>query len=214
MIFHPDYQTEIYDISPPVSSKSSFFPGDTAFSEKIALDYKQGDNIRLSSFEMSPHIGAHADAPLHYSKEGKSIDQQNLNIYMGACSVLDVSKSKNKRLLPEDLPKKTLLQPRVLFKTNSIKSFDIWQDDFVAFSPELIKELSQRGVFMVGIDTPSVDPSKDPYLHSHKACYENHISILENLDLKEISEGDYNLVALPLRLEGLEASPVRAILIK
>ena len=213
MILQPEYLSKIYDISPFISSESSVFPGDKPFYEKVTLDYKKGDKIKLSSFEMSPHIGAHADAPLHYSEGGKAIDQQSLEIYMGPCTVIDVSKTKNIRLLPQDIKLVQKLNPRVLFKTNSIKSFNHWQDDFIALSPELVFELSKREVILVGIDTPSVDPSKDSELLSHTACFNYDVSILENLDLKNVQEGNYNLIALPLKLKGLEASPTRAILI-
>ena len=213
MIFSPDKNNKIYDISPKVSSKSAVFPGDKKFSQKISLDYNKGHSLMLSSFESTCHIGAHADAPLHYSKEGNAIDSQELSIYLGPCSVIDVSSCSKKRLTKELFPKGKIKSQRILLKTGSIKNFDLWQDDFLALSKDLIKLFSEKGIILVGVDTPSLDPSNDPKLESHTECFEQKIAILENLDLKNVDEGEYNLIALPLKLKGLEASPVRAILI-
>ena len=213
MIFDPEKNSRIYDISPVVSERSAVFPEDTPFSFKTVLHYEKGDKIMLSSFETTCHMGAHADAPLHYAKGGVSIDKQDLSIYLGPCQVLDVSSFPFKRLEASFINNVEIKSKRILLKTNSIKDFNHWQDEFISLSPQFVDSLADSGVILIGLDTPSVDPSEDPYLLSHTQCFKRGISILENLDLRLISEGVYNLVALPLKLKGLEASPVRALLI-
>lgn len=214
MIFDLTKNKKIYDISPLVSPSSMVFPGDRKFSHKVHLDYSKGDKLKLSSFETTCHIGAHADAPIHYHKEGKPIDKQDLNLYLGPCHVIDVSQVGTQRIPLEAIGQEKIDTPRILFKTNSINDFNCWQDDFSSLSTLLIEYLAQQNVKLVGIDTPSIDPSKDDKLLAHNCAYTNNICILENLDLSKIKPGLYNLVALPLKLKNLEASPVRAILLK
>ena len=103
--------------------------------------------------------------------------------------------------------------PRVLFRTDSFSKPDQWNDDFNSLSPELIDWLSSLGVRLVGIDTPSVDPSDSKDLPSHQALYRNDMAVLEGILLSEVPDGLYNLIALPLRIKGADASPVRAILL-
>lgn len=213
MIFDSNKNSRIYDISPLVSKQSAVFPGDTRFSFKKVLHYEKADKIMLSSFETTCHMGAHADAPLHYAKEGVSIDKQELSLYLGPCQVLDVSSLPFGRIEASFLNNVEIRSKRILLKTNSIKDFDVWQDDFVSLSPQFVSVLGDKGVVLIGVDTPSVDPSQDPHLLSHTECFKRGISILENLDLRLVSQGFYNLVALPLKLKDLEASPVRALLI-
>lgn len=205
---------EIIDISPLVNHNSAVFPGDVTFRQTVSLNYTKGDNLKLSAFKSTCHIGAHADAPSHYHKKGKNIEQQDLSVYLGYCQVIDVSQVISRRITLADFNSNEIKAPRVLFKSNSIRSEEQWQDDFASLSPELLNFLGQIKVRLVGIDTPSVDPATDAKLLSHKACYQNKINILENLILSDVEPGVYKLIALPLRWEGLEASPVRAILLR
>jgi arylformamidase len=111
------------------------------------------------------------------------------------------------KLLPVDI-----VAPRVLFKTNSIQDVCTWQDDFCFLSPEVIDWLAQKKVRLIGIDTPSMDHSKSKSLEGHQEFYRHKMAILEGLVLTDVPQGIYNLVALPLKIAGGEASPVRAIL--
>ena len=100
----------------------------------------------------------------------------------------------------------------ILFKTNSFEIHESWDETFNAISPETIKYLKQKDVILIGIDTPSVDKSDSKDLLGHQEFYKNNIRVLEGITLSEVPEGVYELIALPLKLEGLDASPVRAIL--
>jgi arylformamidase len=205
---------EYYDISPEISALTAVFPGDTQFSRKINMSFEGSDHLDLSEITTTVHIGAHTDAPSHYHGSGSSIEKRKLHYYMGPCQIVTVEKNSGERILPEDLEKLNIIikQPRVLFKTNSFPDPNKWTDAFVSLSPELIKMLHQSGVILVGIDTPSVDPATDQGLSSHKEIFESDMAILEGVVLSEVPDGDYNLIALPLKIKNADASPVRAIL--
>lgn len=202
----------IYDISPLITADLAVFPGDVAFSRQISMDFCKGDALSLSSITSTLHIGAHADAPIHYHPEGKSIDECDLTIYLGPCQVIDVSDFRGE-IGEEVLARFDLSTERILFKTKSILNVNQWQDDFSYLSPGVVDHLGTKGVKLVGIDTPSMDFSKSKKLEAHQAFFRNQVAILEGLMLDSVNPGRYTLVALPLKIKGAEASPVRAILI-
>lgn len=208
---------QIYDISPVISEKTAVFPGDQPFSRQVAMTFDKGDHLELSAIHTTLHIGAHADAPSHYHPDAPSIDRRDLEFYIGPCQVVHVTRvqdGRERRLSPADLNGLAFSAPRVLFATHSFLQPDQWQDDFVSFSPELIDHLAQSGVKLVGLDTPSVDPAASKHLESHHAIYRHDMAVLEGLVLTEVPDGVYTLVALPLKLKGADASPVRAVLIR
>jgi arylformamidase len=204
----------LYDISPKLTSRTAVFPGDTPLQQKTLLSFEKNHHLMLSALESTVHLGAHADAPCHYHSDGEDIASRDLRRYLGLCQVLHVSgRAAFSRLVPEDLGAKVITAPRVLFRTDSFPNPDHWSETFNSLSPELISWLAGQGVVTVGIDTPSVDPHDSKALESHQALYQHDVAVLEGLDLSEVPEGEYTLVALPLRLEGFDASPVRAILL-
>jgi len=198
---------KFYDISPLISPEIAVFPGDQAFAVDRSMDFTSGDNLILSSITTTVHLGAHADGPNHYHPKGEGIDQRNLNLYMGKCQVIEMSAGFN-------IAKYRILAPRVLFKTRTFENPNQWRDDFACLNSEIIEGLSQKGVKLVGIDTPSVDAADSKDLPIHKKIFEKDLAILEGLVLTEVPEGLYTLIALPLKLKGLDASPVRAILLE
>lgn len=200
------------DISPLIHAKTAVFPGDTAFSHSVNLSLKAGDNLDLSEIKTTVHIGAHADAPSHYHVKGESIEQRSLSLYMGSAQVIEVNIDRAKRITINDF-NQPIVAERVLFKTNSFPNPDQWNGDFNSLSPELIYELHSKGVVLVGIDTPSVDPSDDKNLPSHQALFQTNMAVLEGLILNDVAVGVYDLIALPLKILGADASPVRAILL-
>ena len=202
----------IIDISPIISPSIAVFPGDKPFSSKEALSFENGDNLMLSSINSTVHLGAHTDAPCHYKEGGESIESAKLNNYIGTAQVIEVTIDRGERISLKDLNNQKVLAPRVLFKTNSFPDPNNWNNDFNALSPELVDYLHSEGVFLVGIDTPSVDLAEDKDLLSHTKIAEHNLSILEGIVLKDVKAGLYELIALPLPLKGLDASPVRAIL--
>lgn len=202
----------LYDISPTISPKTAVFPGDTPFQQDYLLKIENGNNLDLSSIKTTVHIGAHTDAPRHYHAKGLSIDQRELQYYLGEAQVIEVNCKRGSRITPKHLTQ-DIKAKRILFKTNSYPDPEHWNDDFVALSAELIDFLAQKKVILVGIDTPSVDPANDEQLESHKCIYKNNMAILEGIVLNEVNEGLYNLICLPLKIKGADASPVRAILL-
>lgn len=203
---------KIWDISPLISSKTAVFPGDTPFSQKTLMSFKNKDHLHLSTIESTVHIGAHTDAPSHYNPKGKSIDKITLEPYIGPAQVIEVHCGNSPVIEPEHFHHVNIATKRVLFKTSSFKDSDSWSDDFKAISVNSIKALAKKGVKLVGIDTPSVDPSTSKSLDAHHEVYKNDLRILEGINLEEVNEGNYNLIALPLKLKNLDASPVRAVL--
>lgn len=202
-----------YDISPPIRPETAVFPGDQPFEREITLDIAKGANIGLSWIKTTLHIGAHTDAPSHYHRDGASIEERDLDYYLGACQVIDVSHVGKRRILVKDLGGQKIDAQRVLFKTLSFRHADPFQMEFTSLSAELIDHLAGLGVKLVGLDTPSVDPADSKDLPSHAALYRNNLAVIEGVDLDQVPAGTYKLVALPLRLVGADASPVRAVLL-
>ena len=201
----------IIDISPVISEKIAVWPGDTPLRRDVLCDIQAGANIDLSSFHGTVHIGAHADAPRHYSKDGISIEAVALDPYIGLCYVHSVAK---KRLITSEdcrLPI-SLGANRVLFRTDTFPDPHSFNQDFCAFTPEALESLGKSGVTLVGIDTPSVDPFDSKQLPAHQMLLKYNMRNLEGLVLSATSDGFYELIALPLALKGFDASPVRAVL--
>lgn len=203
----------LIDISPMIRPATAVFPGDVPFSRDVTMDMKRGDHLTLSSFRATCHIGAHADAPNHYLVDGEEIAERPLDLYYGPCRVLCLEVGDHP-IKPEDIDEENLQEvpERVLFRTGSFSDPSSWQDRFTSLSPSLIETLAGRGVRLVGIDTPSIDPSDSKTLDAHQAVGRHDMAILEGLVLAHVEPGDYTLIALPLKIEGADAGPVRAAL--
>ena len=200
-----------YDLTPPITAKLAVWPGDTPLSREVLNDMARGDNITLSTLRATMHLGAHADGPNHYGKDAPAIDERGLDYYLGPCQVIRVGVARATRITSAMLPSEVTTS-RVLFATGTFPDPENWNRDFAALSVELVDFLHERGVITVGIDTPSVDLFESKDLPAHKAILRCNMSILEGLVLKDVPEGTYELIALPLRLVGFDASPVRAVL--
>jgi arylformamidase len=203
---------KLWDISPAIAPDSPLFPGDTAYSQQWTATIAPGCPVNLSAITMSPHIGAHADAPLHYGAGAATIGQVDLAPYLGPCRVIHaigcgplVRPEHLAHALTKDLP------PRVLVRT-CVKAPTAWSAEFSAFAPETIATLAALGVLLVGIDSQSVDPADSKTLDSHHNLLRLNLRVLENLVLDDVPAGDYELIALPLKLTLADASPVRAVL--
>ncbi len=204
----------LYDITPRISPRLAVFPGDTAFSRAVLLSMADGANIDLSSMTTTLHLGAHADAPSHYTPHGVSIADRDPRRYLGRCQVVSVPDTRGRRVTVDDL-REPVMAPRVLFFTHSFPAPEQWNGDFASLSPELIAHLHDDcGVSLVGIDTPSVDPETDRDLPSHAALAARDMAVLEGLVLHDVPPGIYTLIALPLPIEGGDASPLRAVLLE
>ena len=201
----------IYDISPPIVPSLAVWPGDNPPTREVLLDIARGANITLSTLRATVHLGSHADAPSHYGLDAPAIDRRDLNIYMGKCRVIRVDATRNTRIGRGDL-RGPIDAPRILLRTGTFPDPSIINEDFAALEPSLVDALAAEGVILVGLDTPSVDLFDSKDLPTHKAFLRNDMSILEGLRLDDVPEGLYELIALPLKLVGFDASPVRAIL--
>jgi arylformamidase len=204
---------KMYDITPPVTEHLAVWPGDTPASREVLLDMAKGDNLTLSTLRATVHLGAHADGPNHYGKDAPSIDRRGLELYLGPCEVIHVDVARGRRVQSSDLPRGGEVHtPRVLIATGTFPDPTNWNEDFAALDPGLVDELHHQGVRTIGIDTPSVDLFSDKELLAHQRFLANDMAILEGLVLNHVPAGQYELIALPLKLVGFDASPVRAIL--
>ncbi len=201
----------IYDLSPPISERLQAWPGDTPPAREVLLDMRRGDHLTLSTLRATVHLGAHADAPSHYGLHAPAIHERNLEYYLGPCQVMRVSVPPRTRITPAMLPGSVTAE-RLLLATGTYPNPEHFNPDFAALAPELVEWLRDKGVKLVGIDTPSVDLFDSKDLPAHQRFLKHDMAILEGLVLGHVPEGRYELIALPLRLVGFDASPVRAIL--
>jgi arylformamidase len=201
----------IYDVTPAVSERLRVWPGDTPPSREVLCDMRRGDNLTLSTLRATVHLGAHADAPSHYGADAPAIHERGLEYYLGRCQVLRVAVPRRVRITPAMLPAPVRAE-RVLLATGTFPDPEHFNEDFAALSPELVESLHGQGVQLIGIDTPSVDLFDSKDLPSHRMFLRCDMAILEGLVLADVPEGFYELIALPLKLVGFDASPVRAVL--
>lgn len=202
----------LIDISPCLDSRSPVFPGDTPFSTERVMSINHDCPVNVSRIAMSVHVGAHADAPLHYTPDGQSIDAVSLEPYIGPCQVIDCcgANSISAAMLADRLEEP--VAARLLFKTSDSPPGDNWDPDFAAVNADAIDWLAARGVMLIGVDTPSLDPADSKTMDAHMAVARADMRILENLKLNHVAPGRYELIAPPLKLKGLDAAPVRAVL--
>ena len=203
----------MYDISPVISSRLAVFPGDTPFERRELMHVDRGDHISLSAVTSTVHLGSHADAPVHYGKGGAGVDRQPLDLYVGPCIVVRVDGARGRAVGVADLAGRVPFgTERVVIATGSFPDPEQWNADFASIDPLLVEWLDVRGVRLVVVDTPSVDRADSKDLPAHAAFFRSGISIIEGVVLDGVPEGRFELIALPLRIEGADASPVRAIL--
>ncbi|NBX36380.1 MAG: kynurenine formamidase [Planctomycetes bacterium] len=214
----PNAATDIIDISPLFSPRLAVFPGDEPIVREVKLDMKRGDNITLSALRATVHLGSHADAPSHYGRDGRAIDEQPLDLYWGPCEVVQVRagvRPPSGRVARADLDVGPGWQPRferLLIATRSYSNPEQWDGSFLGLEPTLVDVLADRGVRLIGIDTPSVDTADSKDLPTHARFLARGVAIIEGLVLRTVTPGDFEFCGLPLRLEGFDGSPIRAAL--
>lgn len=205
-------ERQLWDISPPLSPDTPVWPGDTPFRQERAWRMDAHCPVNVGRITLSPHTGAHADAPLHYAADGAPIGAVDLAPYLGPCRVihcLGAAPLVEPRHVEHALAG---TPPRVLLRTYQAAPLARWDPAFCAVAPATIALLAAHGVMLVGIDTPSLDPQESKTMEAHRMVRRHRLAILEGLVLDAVAAGDYELIALPLRLAGLDASPVRAVL--
>ena len=203
---------QLWDISPAIHPAAPVFPGDTPYSQEWVASIGPGCPVNVSAIHLSPHVGAHADAPLHYDPQGAAIGMVDLDAFLGPCRVIHaigcgplIEWPHIEHAINASLPQ------RVLVRTYQ-KAPTGWDPDLAAYAPETVQKLADLGVQLIGIDTASIDPASSKTLDSHMVIRQRNLRVLENLVLDDVAEGDYELIALPLKLTEADASPVRAIL--
>lgn len=203
----------LWDISPPVHAGAPVFPGDTPYQQRWVASIGPGCPVNVGELTLSPHVGAHSDAPLHYDPAGASIGTVDLTPYLGPCRVIHAI-DRGPLIVWADLVHAIddHLPPRVLVRTYRRMPIDRWDPALAAYAPETVERLAALGVRLIGIDTASIDPADSKALPSHQVIRRLDVRVLENLVLDEVDEGDYELIALPLKWVTADASPVRAVL--
>lgn len=204
----------IWDISEPIEPATATFPGDTPFSQEWVLRREGGGSCNASTIRMSVHLGTHADAPLHLDVAGAAIAAVDLGAYVGRCRVVEVRGEGEPKRIPAAALTPAVLAgaERVLFRTRADHDHRVFDKSFTAVGPAAAEVLVAAGVRLVGVDTPSMDHADSKELDGHHVLSRGGVAILENLDLSRVPAGDYELIALPLRIAGGDGSPVRAIL--
>lgn len=204
---------ELWDISPPVHAGAPVFPGDAPYTQTWAARIGPGCPVNVSTLQLSPHTGAHADAPLHYADDGQAAGALALEPYLGRCRVIHAI-GCGALIEPAHLAHAVdaTLPPRVLVRTYTRAPVDRWDPALPAYAPATVEWLAELGVRLIGIDSASIDTADSKTLDSHQVIRRRGLRVLENLVLDEVPEGDYELIALPLKLTTACASPVRAVL--
>jgi arylformamidase len=174
--------------------------------------------VNVSAITMSPHVGTHADAPLHVRDGWPASDALPLDAFVGECAVVDVPG------VAEEIEMDALARhaatsgvrledtTRLLLRTGRTIAAGVFPDDWPSLTPECVRALSRSGLRLLGVDAPSVDPRASQDLATHRALFEAGAYNIENLDLRAVRAGRYELIAPPLRLAGLDAAPLRALL--
>ncbi len=204
-------QQRLWDISPPVHAGSPVFPGDAPYSAVWAARIAPGCPVNVSTLTLSPHTGAHADAPLHYDDAGAAIGTVDLLPYLGRCRVIHAIGCGPLVQWSHIAHAAAGMPPRVLVRTYAQAPAG-WDAALPAYAPQTVERLADLGVLLIGIDTASIDPADSKTLDSHQVIRLRGLRVLENLLLDAVPEGDYELIALPLKLTTADASPVRAVL--
>ena len=206
----------LWDITPAVDTATPVWPGDTPVGIERMWRIEAGSPVNVARLTLSPHTGAHTDAPLHYDANGLAIGEVPLDAYLGRCRVIHCIGAA-----PLVEPRHVAAAlgdfsdpppPRVLLRTYERAPTAAWDSAFCAVAPETIDLLAAHGVKLIGIDTPSLDPQESKTMDAHHRIREHRMAILEGIVLDAVAPGDYELIALPLKLTTLDASPVRAIL--
>jgi arylformamidase len=204
---------KIYDITRTINPNLAVWPGDTPFSAEKVLAMSRGASVNLTTLTLSSHTGTHADAPYHFVNDGLTINQVPLAAYLGPATVVTVEREAGP-LTPADFPNLAWsgLERLLVHSGASHKPLAEFPTEFVYPSPELAAWLGQHGVVLFGSDAPSMDDMNSKSLPGHNALHQHGIAILEGLLLADIPDGRYELIALPLKIESGDGSPIRAIL--
>lgn len=198
------------DISQPLDNRIVVWPGDTPFSYKVTWSKEESGSVNVGQITMSTHTGTHIDAPFHFDNDGKRVIELDVNLYIGRARVIHLPKPSSigiKELSGVELEGVT----RLLIRTEAWTDRSVFPAAIPEIEPELASYLGNKGIRLLGLDLPSVDPIDSKELSAHHELTRHGIHILEGLVLDHIDSGDYELAALPLSLVEADGSPVRAV---
>ncbi len=203
----------IIDITRTLKNGMPVWPGDTPFSYELSSTKAENGSANVGRVVMSTHTGTHVDAPFHFDEKGKRIEELDLSLYIGKALVIEIVKKEF--ITVEDLQKHNLQgYERLLFKTGSWPDPAAFPETYTCIAPEAASYLAVSGVRLIGVESPSVDPLNSKEMLAHHALNNKGIHILESIDLHEAEPGEYELIAMPLKVEKADGSPVRAVLRK
>lgn len=203
---------KIWDISQTLRPAMPMWPGEPALALRRNAAIGEDCPVNVGALETPLHAGTHADSPFHYDPQGAASANCDLDVYIGRCVVLDVRHAVG-CVESADVDWKALRGvQRALFRTYDRFPADRWDSDFTAIAPQVIARLRECGVRLVGTDAASLDPETSKTMDAHHEIQRGDMRILEGLVLDDVAPGEYELIALPLKIAGADASPVRAIL--
>ncbi|NMH75479.1 arylformamidase [Bacillus sp. RO2] len=205
---------KMYDISRPLSENTPTWPGDTPFHYHVNWSKQHTGSVNVGSIKMSVHTATHVDAPFHFDDKGKRMDELDISIFKGPAVVVDV---RGHHIIERKHVEEAINQhhaKRILFRTDAWENEGEFPEQIPTLSLEVIGMLKEMEVPLIGVDLPSVDVLDSKDLPIHHSLHQANICILEGIDLREIKEGEYELIALPLKIKGADGSPVRAVLIE
>jgi arylformamidase len=203
----------LYDITRTLSPSIAVWPGDTPFSTTVTSDMAEGAAANVTTLTLSSHCGTHVDAPYHFVNDDLSMEQVPLDIHLGPATVVTVRRQAGP-LTMDDFPGLDWdrVERLLVHSVASDHPIDQFLAEYVYPSPELADFMGGKGIILFGSDAPSMDIVDSGTMPNHHALQRNGIYILENLALAGVPDGEYKLIALPLKIKGGDGSPVRAIL--
>jgi arylformamidase len=212
---------KIHDVSVLVENGIPTWPGDPKFSMSLASSIAKGGVVNLTRLDMGAHTGTHMDAPVHFYRDGSGVDELPLDVLLGPCRVFDLTR------LTEHISPATLETcdwkgsgdvgvTRALFKTGNSRHWAdndrVFDKEFIALTGDAAMHLVHRGVKLVGVDYLSVEAYGGKMHPVHDTLLGAGVVIIEGLSLSEVAAGDYELIALPLKLKGADGAPARVVL--
>lgn len=210
---HHHTAMQIIDISRTLSNDLAPWPGDTPFHFELKWKIAEGATVNVGAVETGFHSGTHTDAVFHFDPKGKTIEHADLSTFIGPAIVADVTNLKTIEISHlESWDKELRNAPRLLLKTGGWIDSKVFPTEIPTIAHDVPAWLKERGVKLLGLDVPSVDAIDSKNLPNHHALAEASIAILECLDLARAEPGRYQFAALPLKIAGGDAAPVRAIL--
>lgn len=199
------------DISQPLTNDIGVWPGDTPFNFKLSFTKEQTGSVNIGRFTTSVHTGTHIDAPYHFDENGAKVHELDINLYAGRARVVDVTGCD--MIGREELEGFALEGvERLLLKTTDGRDLSRFPEKYAILRDNIGPFLKEKGILLLGTDGPSVDAVDSKTMDAHHSLNDNGVYILENIVLSEVEPGDYELIALPLAIEGADGSPVRAVL--